>query len=214
MQVAFHQVMTELVCGKKCCAQCNAWKSPDDFYFRNKRSSALQTHCKACMRKRARENYHKRMSDPLVEKEFRKRSAEYGHANKEARAQARRLRRIRHPEKIRQRDRERYHKYKKNIQFRLAMNLRSRLRSALKGSFKGGSAVRNLGCSIDQLKHWLEGQFAFGMSWDNYGDWHIDHIIPLSRFDLTNHEEVKVACHYTNLQPLWAEHNLKKGDSL
>jgi len=52
------------------------------------------------------------------------------------------------------------------------------------------------------------------MSWDNYGFWHVDHIKPLAFFDLTNPEELKKVCHYTNLQPLWAEENLKKGTKI
>lgn len=58
----------------------------------------------------------------------------------------------------------------------------------------------------------LERQFTPGMSWTNYGDWHIDHIKPLASFDLTDRVQLLVACHFTNLQPLWAEENLKKGD--
>ncbi len=50
------------------------------------------------------------------------------------------------------------------------------------------------------------------MSWDNYGEWHIDHIVPLSSFDLTDKSQVNKVCHYTNLQPLWAIDNLRKGD--
>ena len=49
------------------------------------------------------------------------------------------------------------------------------------------------------------------MSWDNYGQWHIDHIKPLAEFDLTNRPQFLAACHYTNLQPLWASANHKKG---
>jgi 5-methylcytosine-specific restriction endonuclease McrA len=49
------------------------------------------------------------------------------------------------------------------------------------------------------------------MNWKNYGEWHIDHIIPLAYFDLTIEEELIQAWYYTNLQPLWAEENLKKG---
>jgi hypothetical protein len=70
-----------------------------------------------------------------------------------------------------------------------------------------------LGCSIPELKTYLESKFQEGMSWENWGiyGWHIDHIIPLDAFNLTNREEFLKACHYTNLQPLWAEENLKKG---
>lgn len=98
-----------------------------------------------------------------------------------------------------------------NPNFKIASNLRSRLWAALKGNNKTGSAVRDLGCSIEHLRQWLEFQFQPGMTWDNYGKWHIDHIKPLASFDLTNRNQLKAACHYTNLQPLWAVDNLRKG---
>lgn len=96
--------------------------------------------------------------------------------------------------------------------FMLADRLRSRLYCAIKGNFKAGSAVSDLGCSIEFLKEHLESMFQDGMSWDNQGEWHIDHIIPLASFDLQDREQFLKACHYTNLQPLWAEDNLRKGD--
>lgn len=91
--------------------------------------------------------------------------------------------------------------------------MRSRLNKAIKGNFKSGSAVRDLGCSVEYLKAYLEGQFEPGMSWKNWSlkGWHIDHIRPLSSFDLTDREQFLQAIHYTNLQPMWAEENLKKG---
>lgn len=97
--------------------------------------------------------------------------------------------------------------------FRLARNLRSRLNKAIKGDYKSGSAVKDLGCSISELKTYLELQFQPDMTWENYGlkSWHVDHIIPLSSFDLSDFNQLKKACHYTNLQPLWAKDNLKKG---
>jgi hypothetical protein len=103
---------------------------------------------------------------------------------------------------------------KVDIGFRFSLNLRGRLKQAFKNNYKGGSAVRDLGCSIEELKQHLEFKFQPGMSWDNYGiyGWHIDHIVPLSNFDLSDPEQLKKACHYTNLQPLWAKDNLKKGN--
>lgn len=98
-----------------------------------------------------------------------------------------------------------------NPQIRIADNLRRRINSAIKNNQKAGSAVRDLGCSVLELKRHLESQFQVGMSWDNYGDWHIYHIKPLASFDLTDRKQFLEACCYTNLQPLWAEDNLSKG---
>lgn len=104
-----------------------------------------------------------------------------------------------------------------SIQSRLANNLRVRLRTALKrkDQNKMGSHIEELGCSTIQLIEHLESQFESEMSWENYGigygSWNIDHIIPLASFDLTNLDDLKKACHYTNLQPLWAIENSSKG---
>lgn len=94
--------------------------------------------------------------------------------------------------------------------YKLIDNLRSRLNKAIKGDYKSGSAISDLGCSITELKIYLQSKFQDGMSWDNYGQWHIDHIKPLISFDLANKEELKQACHFTNLQPLWAKDNISK----
>jgi len=105
--------------------------------------------------------------------------------------------------------------------FKLQNILRQRLNKAIKNNYKSGSAVRDLGCSIEQLKSHLESKFynrkdGTAMNWNNYGlkGWHIDHIVPLSKFDLTDRNQFLQACHYTNLQPLWSEDNLSKGKNL
>lgn len=97
--------------------------------------------------------------------------------------------------------------------YRLASRLRGRLYRAVRHIYKTGSAVRDLGCSIPALKAYLESKFQPGMSWSNYGryGWHIDHIRPLILFDLSDRSQLLQACNYTNLQPLWAQDNLKKG---
>jgi hypothetical protein len=100
---------------------------------------------------------------------------------------------------------------RENIEVKLASYLRRRLLKALKNNYKKGSAVTLLGCSILQLREHLKNKFKPGMSWENYGKWHIDHIKPLSSFNLLDEKELSAACHYTNLQPLWAVENWKKG---
>ncbi len=107
-------------------------------------------------------------------------------------------------------------KTKTDIQYKLGKNLRGRLGSAVKNNQKTGSAVKDLGCTIDELKTYLESQFQSGMTWDNWTSdgWHIDHIKPLSSFDLTDRQQFLEACHYTNLQPLWAKDNLLKSDTV
>ena len=109
-----------------------------------------------------------------------------------------------------------YYENKNNVSFKIANNIRVRLRRALKNNQKVGSAVKDLGCSVEELKCYLESMFDLDMSWDNCGlhGWHIDHIKPLSSFDLSNREELLKACHYTNLQPLWAKDNLTKGNKI
>ena len=110
-------------------------------------------------------------------------------------------------------------KYKNDINFRIKNNLRSRLYAALNGKTKSKRTLELLGCSIKFLKKYLEKSFKIGMSWENYGagengkgmqEWHIDHITPCAKFDLSQSEEQRKCFHYTNLQPLWADINRKK----
>lgn len=149
------------------------------------------------------------------------RQREYRAKDVEKYRQYRRTYSIQNPEKTKEYRKKTYANnpdYHKNrvihdVQYRLSKNLRCRLYRALERNFKAGSAVKDLGCSVAEFKDYLESMFKDGMSWDNYGrgGWHIDHIRPLSSFDLTNREEVVIACHYTNMQPLWAAENIRKG---
>lgn len=109
-------------------------------------------------------------------------------------------------------------KQKTDPQYRIRRCLRGNLRRAVKNHGKVGSAVTLLGCSILALKERLEKLWLPGMNWDNYGRldkngtcWQIDHIKPLSSFDLTDQSQVAEACNYSNLAPLWAIDNRRKG---
>lgn len=111
-------------------------------------------------------------------------------------------------EKIHQRHKERYHT---DDNYKLACLLRTRQNNALKGNYKAGSAVKDLGCMIEEVWQYIETLFQPGMTRANHGEWEFDHIIPLSSFDLTDREQYLKAFHYTNLQPLWAKDNRTKG---
>jgi len=91
--------------------------------------------------------------------------------------------------------------------------LRTRLNGSLrlKGTKKVGSHIKELGCSIKELRIHIESLFSPGMSWQNHGKWHIDHIIPLASFNLEDPKQLSAACHFSNLRPLWKKDNLSKG---
>lgn len=100
---------------------------------------------------------------------------------------------------------------------RIRNSVRGRIRNLIKGN-KGKHKVHRtserLGCTVHFFKKWLESQFEKGMSWSNYGKWHIDHIVPVSRFDLSKQSELLKCCHYTNMRPLWAKENMQKTDKI
>jgi hypothetical protein len=102
-------------------------------------------------------------------------------------------------------------KYLTDHIFKLKMNLRGRTYFAFKnkGYIKKSKTEKILGASFEVVSKHIERQFTKDMTWDNKGDWHIDHIIPLA--SANTEEEVIKLCHYRNLQPLWAKDNLEKG---
>jgi hypothetical protein len=153
---------------------------------------------------------------------------QYRLKNKEKAREYARQYRIRNREKLREYDRQYYQEHKAerdawelehkeerkiyrrerrrtNICVRLTHGIGARV------PIKYGSAIEYLCCSIEELKGWLESQFQPGMTWENYGEWHIDHVVPLRRVDLKDRKKLKKLCHWFNLQPLWAKDNQRKG---
>ena len=202
----------------KKCVRCNIIKPLCEFGTRSASLDGRNAVCKACIRERSKTKHQN---------------------NPELRHQYNKAHRVANREHFVQKSREWYAKntkrqseYKKKWRkanpqyqvkrckvdpcFRIARALRTRLYEVLKGKRKAGSAVDLLGCTIEELKKHLEDHFLPGMSWDNYSvdGWHIDHIVPLDAFDLTNLEQLTSACHYTNLQPLWAADNISKSNKL
>lgn len=99
---------------------------------------------------------------------------------------------------------------KADFQFKILQRIRARITAAVRGRNKHQSSLNLLGCSLEAFKAHLEKQFKDGMSWANYGDWHIDHIRPCATFDFNNPSALKECFHYTNLQPMWKLDNQRK----
>jgi hypothetical protein len=81
-------------------------------------------------------------------------------------------------------------------------------------SQKSGKTLALIGCSATELVGWIESQFSEGMCWERIAEIHVDHIIPLSAFDLNDEEQQRAAFHYTNLRPMWALENKRKSDKI
>lgn len=152
---------------------------------------------KQLRRKIAREYYKKSKKRRDYQKEYDRKRKESGYFD--------RYNRLHKKEK---RDWQR--NSRKDINKRIKYNLRKRIWEALKNNSKSKHTLELLGCSIEYLKLHLESKFTLGMSWSNYGKWHVDHIIPCRMFNLNVSEEQLKCFHYTNLQPLWAKDNLIK----
>ncbi|QDP64188.1 MAG: hypothetical protein Tp131SUR933471_1 [Prokaryotic dsDNA virus sp.] len=98
--------------------------------------------------------------------------------------------------------------------FRLKRNLSTRTSLAFTTKYwtKNSGNIDILGTDYETAFKHIESQFKEGMTWDNRGEWHIDHIIPLS--SAKTEEEMEKLCHYTNIQPLWKEENILKGNKI
>lgn len=121
-----------------------------------------------------------------------------------------------HPERGKLASRKCHQKRSQNPKWVVAGRLRARIYDALQANkcSKKHPFRELVGCSLGELRFWIEGQFKPGMNWDKRSEWHIDHKIPVAAFDLTMIEQQRACFHYTNLQPLWKAENLAKGKKL
>jgi hypothetical protein len=177
--------------------------------------------------KKYRKEYYQKNKDKLLNqtKEWQEANKEkikeskkkYYEENKERIKKVRKNYTENNPEKLKEYNKK-YTKRKRqeDITYKLKGNLRNRLYHALKAQVasKSFSTLTYIGCSLEEYKKYIESLWLPGMSWENWttDGWHIDHIVPLTSFNLLDEEELQKAFHYTNTQPLWAEDNLRKGN--
>ena len=191
---------------EKKCIKCEVTKPVDGFNRDRKRADGRQRYCRDCQK-----SYDSRYRDDNKEKlsqyyqDTKERKKQYAQEHKE--------------------DRRIYQKeYKRNRNandpaFVLRSNVNRHIHHALKragGSKAGESVLQYLPYTIEELKEHLQNQFVEDMSWDNYGEWHIDHIYPQSKlpYDSMSHPNFLKCWALDNLQPLWASANITKGNKI
>lgn len=219
----------------KTCSKCKQQKELESFHFGKNYKDGRQSRCKACS-KIARKSWaienrehvnemarkwamnhpeEKKLRDRIYSfshrEEARKRSREHYYKNREEKLKYARF--YRQKEDFKQKrnliHRERYGT---DPTYKLLYILRNRLRKVVTGRRKRTKDL--VGCSLEELRSHLENLFKDGMSWENHGEWHIDHIRPCVSFDLSKSEEQARCFNFSNLQPLWAKENLSKYTSL
>jgi hypothetical protein len=170
------------------------------------------------MKKRQRNNYVKHREQRLKD------AAKYRSENKEKISKSHKKWYRKNKKSKNKKDAEyKERRMKTDINYKLTIILRQRMNKAVAKNYKVGSAVKDLGCSIEEFKKWLESLFypnpktGKPMTWKNYGKgkhkWQIDHKEALCMFDLTDIKQLKKACHYTNMQPLWySDHATKSAE--
>jgi hypothetical protein len=189
---------------KKTCSGCKIEKDVCEFH-KSKTGDGYQYRCKECKKKYSKLN--------VIKENDRKMRWAKNNPDK--------IKKSKQKYYLNNSDKEnlRNNKYtqdrkKTDIIYKLSCISRTRLYGFLKikNITKRNKTFNYIGCSPKFLKEYLESEFVVGMTWDNYGDWHIDHIIPLS--SAKTEKDVYKLCHYTNLQPLWAEDNLRKTNKI
>lgn len=219
----------------KVCSKC---KEPKELFLFNKnkaRKDGYNNNCKSCCKEIYQNNKNiilernKKYVDNNIEviKEYRK---NYRNSNKDSAKEYRKVyynknkeHLLKNAKEYRLKNLESINIWKKSYENGQMLNnplylFKKRVRTLIGNSFKrackgfykkGNKTEEILGCDLYTFKDYIESMFKVGMSFDNYGEWHIDHIIPLAT--ASNEYEIIKLNHYTNLQPLWATENFKKG---
>lgn len=184
----------------KTCSKCGETKELSEFSKAKSRKDGLHPYCKACRRA-----YNKANKDKIAE-----RNRAYYQENKEKLSEQHSAYYQANKEKIAEKQRAYTRKRRaEDPAYAMLCRLRCRLHHALKGSLKPANTMELVGCSPEELKAHIESQFVEGMSWENRAEWHLDHIRPVASFQ----DPADPRCwHWSNLQPLWAEDNIRKGD--
>jgi hypothetical protein len=194
----------------KLCSSCGFPKDIEEFPIRYKDPLVRRGQCKSCFSDKFK-LYQKEWEKLPHAKAYRAKLRAVN-ADKYAEYQREYLARPEKAEKRKKWNREYQQKRLLDPFYRLSTNISRSIRSSIRSN-KGGRKWEDiLGYSLQDLKNHLEKQFISGMTWANYGKWHIDHKRPIASFNITSTdcEDFKVCWALSNLQPLWAKDNIQK----
>lgn len=221
----------------KTCSKCKIEKKESCFYVRNKKTGLLRTECIPCLNQIKKERYKENVEhvaakgkewrlnnkDKKKETDRKYRQANYPkikarkqkwYANNKETVTAQRTRYgVENKKRIREVDRARDRERSiSDLDYLLRKRLRNRIYYALQDKAASAATIKLIGCNVSFFIEHIQGLFKVGMTWENYGEWHLDHKKPLSWFDLTKQEEREEAFNYKNCQPLWGVENISKGN--
>lgn len=214
----------------KICRKCKEDKSLDKFFF-IKSKNGYYYKCKLCCKISDKEyrhknkekisNYYKKRRIANQEKE-RKYQLDWYYANREKINEARAKKN--NPLKNTLSQQEYFFSCKPdNVDTKLhrdkiVQHIRRVVICMIKNIHDEHPTLRRIGTTTPEFKKWIESKFTDGMSWENYGNkkhcWSIDHIWPITRWNLSSRAHRRMCNHFTNLRPMWHVDNIKKGNKL
>lgn len=209
----------------KKCRKCQNTLSLSGFYV--SRKGVYQPDCKECFKKRmairregAREELRRKQREYVKrnKEKVTAKTKEWAIKNHDYRNEyARMYYRKNHAAQRAKKNQCLRERLEKNPLLKVRASISRRLSLALncQGVSKHCSVMTHVGCTLEELKKWLEGKFKRGMTWKNYGKhWHVDHILPCASFDHGDPSQLAQCWHFTNLQPLKAKENLSKSNKI
>lgn len=198
---------------EKICPHCKALKPADGFFNVVTTKDGLSARCKNCA---SEDQKQRRKDNPETYARYDK--ERWSKYDKEPQRQAHRAWREKNRTK-RNAYRMRIHKERaaNDVGYRFSCRIRTAVFHSLRGDSKYGYTEQLLGCTIVELRKYLESQFEPWMNWDNWGrgpgTWNVDHVIPVSAFDMSKSSEQLLCWNFTNLRPLSWEKNISKSDT-
>jgi len=206
-------IVSPIILTEKRCPKCKQLKLISKFYKSRSQKDGLSIWCKECNNKQKKAW---RQANPEKSKEANCKCWLKQNMTPQERNERLREYRKNNPDKVREQRKKDYNKYQANPKNKIAHSMRTGMYVSLKKNKRNKSWEKLVGYSRFDLMQHLEKLFTKGMNWENYGKWHIDHKIPIAVFNYEKPEDIdfRKCWALSNLQPLWASENIKKGARL